>query len=194
MIIMRSFEQIIQEINDYYEYRRVKRDGRNPSTGSFAPYARSGVVKLKYCIETGTRDACVTIADKTDYLKIVQEIDENNGGGTAGLVPNVDYEVVLNESDYSDSDFYVVDYYNQSKNFQFEDKTGSLITFSSGSNSVLVSTITENLVKATNGVDFIENVVFTRNISGDLIASGTIVGAGTPFSFTFDTDVFPDFV
>lgn len=191
---MRSFEQIIQEINDYYERRRVKRDGRNPSTGSFAPYGRSGVVKLAYCIETGTRDACVTIPDRTNYLKISQEVDEDNGGGTAQLVPNVDYEIVINHNDYTDSDFYVVDYYNQSKNFQFEDKTGDIVRFSSGANSVNVNSDTGLLVSATNGADFIENVVFTRNIAGDLIASGLLEGAGTQFSFTFDTNVFPDFV
>ena len=194
MIIMQSFEQIIQEINDYYERRRVKRDGRNPSTGSFAPYGRSGVVKLKYCIEAGNRDACVSIADKSGYLKISQEVEENNGGNPAQLVPNVDYEIVINHNDYSDSDFYVVDYYNQSKNFLFEDKTGNIVRFSSGTNSVYVDSDTGLLVSATNGADFIGKVVFTRNIAGDLIASGQLQTDGSQFSFTFEQNVFPDFV
>ena len=149
---------------------------------------------LKYCIEAGNRDACVSIADKSGYLKISQEVEENNGGNPAQLVPNVDYEIVINHNDYSDSDFYVVDYYNQSKNFLFEDKTGNIVRFSSGTNSVYVDSDTGLLVSATNGADFIGKVVFTRNIAGDLIASGQLQTDGSQFSFTFDTNVFPDFV
>lgn len=167
-----DLDNMIQQINDYYEYRRVKRDGRQPSTGRFEPYQRSGVVKLRYCIETGVKDACVTIGDKTDYLKISQVVGEPVNSELVPPESVVDITININEEVYADSEMYLTDFFDESIDLVFQDKSGANITFTSGSTNFVADTRTGLLTSVNNGVYSLTNVSIKRNRAGSLICVG----------------------
>lgn len=171
-----NIDAIIQQINDYYEYRRVKRDGRQPSTGAFAPYERSGVVKLRYCIETGDKDACVTIDDKTEYLKISQEVDDNGGNPPAGFIDYIEMSTFLDGGDNSNSKLYLSDEYSETMEFPFLQETNGKLIFEADSLALIYNAGTDTVESINSSLGSVDNPIFSRNEAGDLLAIGIYAG------------------
>lgn len=171
-----NIDAIIQQINDYYEYRRVKRDGRQPSTGAFAPYERSGVVKLRYCIETGDKDACVSIDDKTDYLKISQEVDDNGGNPPAGFIDYISVSTYLDGGNNSTSKFYLTDEYEEQIVASYSLENNGNLLFIADNVAYMYSVSTDTVIGVNSPNGIINNPIFSRNEEGDLLAIGTYAG------------------
>lgn len=181
----------IQQINDYYDFRRAKRDHRNPSTGAFEAYERSGVVKLNYCIETGDKDACVHIQDKTGYLKISQEIEEPY------------YDIPDGYSDYLTVSAYI-DIDTPANNFLvFSDENdndagvpfisidGNLVSFGNIKGGATYDINTGKLTEIHNDTVTVTDPTTSRDVQGNIRAIGYINGDFFTVPMIIVPDVFP---
>jgi len=67
---MKKIDYIIVAINQKSIAKREKREGRNPSSSSFSPFVRTGIVNLVYNTRMSGVDVTLSIKDKTSYRKL----------------------------------------------------------------------------------------------------------------------------
>ena len=185
-----NLDSKIQEINDYYDFRRAKRDHRNPSTGAFQAYERSGVVKLNYCIETGDKDACVHIADKTGYLKISQEIDDNGGNSNGIFNNNISVLTNIDTKELENNTFELKDLYGTTLHSFFSSISVDIANFVIDDNEFSFDYVQNKVTQIENGDGIIINPTIKRDIAGNLTATGTINGIFTPNPIILITKIF----
>ena len=189
-----NLDSKIQEINDYYDFRRAKRDHRNPSTGAFQAYERSGVVKLNYCIETGDRDSCVHIPDKTGYLKISQEVDDNNGDLPVGFTDYVTVSANIDVDTHSNSQLFITDENENEIAIAFDSESDGILVFKQGTTVFGYSLAEGKVVGMNNNIYAFPDPVLSRNVNGDLLAFGLDGGTNTTNTFKMIDNFFPIWV